>query len=412
MSMNKKFLTLILLFILVTTPISCSSGGGSSSSGQGTEAPFGKTFGGSGYDSGCSVQQTSDGGYILFGYTYSSITGTSDMYLVKTDSTKTIVWEKNFGGTENDSGFSVQQTTDGGYILLGETYSPDTDSNDMYLVKTDSTGTTEWEKTFGGTDTEWGNSVCQTTDGGYILFGTTEYDYNNDGSADMYLVKTDSSGTKVWEKTFGGTGYDSGFSVEQTTDGGYIMLGYTYSYGTGGTDMYLVKTDANGNETWSKTFGGYGYDEGFSVAQTADGGYILLGEIDSYDAAGGGDMYLVKTDADGNETWSKNFGGDNYEWGFSVQQTTDGGYILLGTVAYYDSVTGSSDSYDMYIVKADADGNETWSKTFGGSENECGVSVQQTTDGGYILLGDTFSYGEGSSDMYLVKTDADGNIAP
>ncbi|NQS97598.1 MAG: right-handed parallel beta-helix repeat-containing protein, partial [candidate division Zixibacteria bacterium] len=204
-----------------------------------------------------------------------------------------------------------------------------------------------------------------------------------------------------WWQTFGGSSGDVGKSVQQTSDGGYIIAGYTYSYGAGYADVYLIKTDANGNETWSQTFGGSESDRGNSVQQTADGGYVIAGYTSSY-GAGGNDVYLIKTDENGNETWSQTIGGSDFEKAYSVQQTADGGYIIAGYTSSY-----GAGGYDAYLIKTDTSGNEQWSQTFGGSDNDFGYSVQQTSDGGYIITGRTESYGAGSYDVYLIRVDSE-----
>jgi len=253
---------------------------------------------------------------------------------------------------------------------------------------------TEWEKTFGGSDYDYAQSVQQTTDGGYIMAGAT--DSYGAGSYDFYLVKADASGNKEWEKTFGGSSWDNAYSVRQTTDGGYIIAGATDSYGAGLYDFYLVKTDASGNKEWEKTFGGSSWDNAYSVRQTTDGGYVIAGTTDSY-GAGLYDFYLVKTDASGNIEWENTFGGSGYDEAFCAQQTTDGGYIITGSTSSYGV------NVDVYLVKTDASGNKEWENTFGGSYCEYARSVQQTTDGGYILVGDSTSYGAVGGDVYLAK---------
>jgi hypothetical protein len=357
------------------------------------ETEWEKTFGGSDGEFAESVRQTADGGYIIAATTISYGAGLYDLYLVKTDASGNKEWEKTFGGSNYDYARSVRQTTDGGYILIGATTSYGAGAADFYLVKTDASGNKEWEKTFGGSGEDHAYAVQQTTDGGYILGGeTTSY---GAGQSDVYLVKTDASGNKEWEKTFGGGDYDFAYAGQQTMDGGYIMAGATSSYDVSG-DFYLVKTDASGNIEWEKTFGGTNSDFAYAVQQTTDGGYIMAGETTSY-GAGSYDFYVVKTDASGNKEWEKTFGGSDFDNGFSVQQTTDGGYILAGDTGSYD-VNG-----DVYLVKTDASGNIEWEKNIGGSNYDCAHSVRQTTDGGYIIAGDTGSYGAGGVDVYLVK---------
>jgi len=356
------------------------------------------TFGGSEIDGGTNVQATSDGGYILTGYTESFGAGSYDMYLVKTDASGNEIWSQTFGGSDYEISFFVQETSDGGYILVGTVSSG---SGDMYLVKTDVSGNEIWSQTFGGSSDDRGRSVKETSDGGYILVGYTSS--FGAGKSDMYLVKTDASGNEIWGQTFGGGNYDTALSAQETSDGGYILAGSTLSFGAGKSDMYLVKTDASGNEIWSQTFGGSSSDYALSAQETSDGGYILAGSTESF-GAGSLDMYLVKTDASGNEIWGQTFGGSGSDYAYSVQETSDGGYILVG----YTSSFGAG-TYDMYLVKTDASGNQEWSQTFGGSGSDSAYSVQETSDGGYILTGYTESFGAGKSDMYLVKTDSEGN---
>ncbi|MCH2023262.1 MAG: hypothetical protein MK207_12355, partial [Saprospiraceae bacterium] len=231
-----------------------------------------------------------------------------------------------------------------------------------------------WTKIIGVVDNEGGNSVQQTTDGGYIITGKNESYYF--GISDVYLIKTDNNGGHQWSKTFGGYSYDEGTSVQLTTDGGYIITGYTNSFGNGGSDVYLIKTDNNGGQKWSRNFGGTGSENGQSVQQTTDAGYIITGSTNSF-GNGGSDVYLIKTDDLGIEQWTKTYGGIGYDIGRSVQQTTDGGCIITGSTNSFGN--GGS---DVYLIKTDDNGVEQWTKTFGGTDNDYGRSVQQTTDGG------------------------------
>ena len=271
------------------------------------------------------------------------------------------------------------------------------------------TASRRWSRTFGGTNGDGASSVQQTADGGYIVAGST-YSFGA-GDSDVYLIKTDQNGEigkgKGWTKTFGGTNRDPASSVQQTSDGGYIVAGWTESFGAGNIDVYLIKTDRSGSEVWSRTFGGSHLDQAWSVQQTSDGGYIVAAWTRSF-GAGGYDVYLIKTDANGDEVWSRTFGGSGWDSVSSVQQTSDGGYIVAGSTESF----GAGDR-DAYLIKTDADGNEVWSRTtFGGSGWDSGSSVQQTSDGGYIVAGSTNSFSAGWSDVYLVKTDQNGNAPP
>jgi len=295
-------------------------------------------------------------------------------------------WNKTFGGTEYDVGNSVQQTTDGGYIITGSTHS--FGAFGVWLIKTDSNGDEEWNKTFGGLFL-YGYSVQQTTDGGYIITGYTEYAY-------VWLIKTDSNGDEEWNKTFGGDwpNFAEAYSVQQTTDEGYIITGCKVQ--DDDFDVWLIKTDSNGNEEWNKTFDGTCFDFGRSVQQTTDEGYIITGTTCLCDN-GCREVWLIKTDSNGDEEWNKTFGGIDDDYGRSVQQTTDGGYIITGETESY-----GAGSNDVWLIKTDSNGDEEWNKTFGGIDDDYGMSVQQTTDEGYIITGFT-SYGAGSYDVWLIK---------
>jgi uncharacterized delta-60 repeat protein len=362
---------------------------------------FAKTYGRTNDDGAYSVQQTSDGGYIVAGETFSSGGSTLDILLIKTDASGNIIWAKTYGGTLIDRAYSVQQTSDGGYIVAGETFSFGAGDNDFFLIKTDANGNIQWAKTYGGTNDDRAYSVQQTSDGGYIVAGWT-WSFGV-GNYDIFLIKTDANGNIIWAKTYGGTYADWALSVRQTSDGGYIMAGITYSFGAGNYDILLIKTDANGNVQWAKTYGGTNVDRASSVQQTSDGGYIVAGYTNSFGV--GGDILLIKTDANGNIIWAKTYGGTSWDEAFTVQQTSDGGYIVAG----YTSSFGAG-SWDIFLVKTDANGNVQWAKTYGGTNEERARSVQQTSDGGYIVGGWTRSFGAGSWDIFLVKTDANGNI--
>jgi hypothetical protein len=358
------------------------------------------------YGVGYSVQQTSGGGYIIVGSKYSNEPKflSKMVWLIKTDANGDLVWDRIFGGSRNDIGYSVQQTTDGGYILVGSTESFGAGGSDLWLIKTDASGNEAWNKTFGGARYDWGHSVQQTNDGGYIMTGTM-YSYNSSHLSQMvWLMKTDANGDLVWSRIFGGPRNDWGNSVQQTSDGGYIVVGATRSYGQGGNSaVWLIKTDANGDEAWERAFNGPDDTVGYSVQQTSDGGYIVAGSRVPY---GGliGEIWLIKTNANGNRVWDKTFGGSGEDVGKSVQQTNDGGYIMAGNL-------GSQSGGIQYIrlIKTDANGNKVWDKSFGESGWNEGKSVQQTNDGGYIVTGSTASYSARNSALWLIKTDPDGN---
>jgi hypothetical protein len=345
-------------------------------------------------DWGYSVQQTADRGYIIAGTTWRL--GASDIYLLKTDAGGNRLWSKTFGGVDVEWGFSARQTADGGYIVAGSAWG--SSGSEVYLVRTDAGGNRLWSKTFGRGRAAWGYSVRQTADGGYVVAGKIQ---SSGGDTDLYLVKTDIKGNELWSSTFGGSKPELGYSVQETRSGGYIVVGMTGSSGTGDDDTYLVKTDPDGNEVWSWASGESADDWGKSVQQTTDGCYIIAGAATR---SGAGDAYLVKVDARGNQLWSKTYGGRHGDYGHSVQQSADGGYIIAGYTRPFGEAGGS----DVWLIKTDPDGNRLWSRTFGRRYGDFGHAVEQTVDGGYVIVGKTGTLG-GDDDIYLIKTDGNGN---
>jgi hypothetical protein len=395
--LSKKLISgaLVIVMLAVTASVGLGTGPLVAASNPPPDTEWDTTFGGSESDAVYSVQQTTDGGYVIAGVTYSYGAGEADFYLVKTDASGNVAWERTFGDTGNDWARSVQQTADGGYIVAGTTRAYGTVNADFYLVKADASGNMTWEQTYGGSGSDNAFSVQQTADGGYIVLGETR-SYGA-GGYDFYLMKTDALGNMEWQQTFGGSDDDWAKSVQQTADGGYIMTGYTQSYATVNADLYLVKADASGNMTWEQTFSANDDNLGYSVQQTTDGGYIIGGQTANCSVDWYG-VYLVKTDDAGNMEWDSTFAGDDYDEAYSVQQTADGGYIIAGVTWSYGAGEG-----DFYLIKTDASGNMEWQKTIGGLNDEYAESVWQTTDGGYIVAGDTWSFGAGGEDAYLAK---------
>jgi predicted secreted protein len=310
---------------------------------------------------------------------------------------------KTYGGTGYERASALVQTADGGYALAGWTESLGGGGFNFWLVKTDAVGNEQWNKTYGGTDDDLAWALVQTADGGYALAG---YTFSlGAGDSDFWLVKTDSAGNEQWNKTYGGTSIEEAWALVQTADGGYALGGWTFSFGFGGGDFWLVKTDSAGNEQWNKTYGGESYDQAFTMVQTADEGYALAGQTQSFGAGGPMDFWLVKTDAAGNEQWNKTYGGTDDEEVHALVQTADGGYALAG-----ETWSLGGGGFNSWLVKTDAVGNEQWNKTYGGTEADWAEALVQTADGGYTLAGVTDSFGAGWDDFWLVVTDPDGNL--
>ncbi|MBB78912.1 MAG: hypothetical protein CL844_07925 [Crocinitomicaceae bacterium] len=314
----------------------------------------------------------------------------------------TIEWETTFGGSDStysDAGYSVKQTWDGGYIVAGSTdrqllgyY-----NSDGFLIKTDGSGQEEWSQTYGGDNDDVIRDVQQTSDGGYILVGST-------GSQGLYyqvyLIKTDGYGQEEWSQTFGGGGEDLAYSVQQTSDGGYIIVGQYEHWGINDYDVWLIKTNGAGQEEWNQKIGGPNKDVGFFVQQTTDGSYIVLGETRSF-GNGNTDIYLIKVNSNGNIMWTQFFGTGGEESGYSLEETLDGGYIICG------ESSGTQQVQSAYMIKTDESGIEEWSILFEQTYMSSLSSVKQTANGGFIAAG-FLNTNNNWSDIYLVETDENG----
>jgi hypothetical protein len=363
-----------------------------------------KTFGGNDSDTGNSVRQTSDGGYIVVGSTFSFGTGQADFWVIKTDSNGNKLWDKTFGGLYWDIPTDVKQTNDKGYIITGRTHSFGAGNIDVWVIKLDETGNVQWNKTYGTQYYEGGIESQQTTDGGYIIIGSKNLSLFS--SYDVWLIKID-DGNEQWNRTFGGQSADFGHSVKQMTDGAFIIAGSTHSYGTKNNStaaFWLIKTDQYGTMQWNRTYGGTTYDTASSVQRTTDGGYIIIGSKNIAEPSKA-DIWLIKTNQYGEEQWNKTYGGIMDDYGYETYQTSDGGYIIIGTTSSY----GAGDE-DAWMIKTDTYGNVQWSKTYGGKSDDTGDSFNQTMDGGYIITGYTASYGKKNytTDLWLIKTDSQG----
>jgi hypothetical protein len=420
-----------------------------------------KTFGGSDIDFLKSTQQTSDGGYILSGHSMSPISGdksqinngptyTGDYWIVKLDASGNKLWDKTFGGNNDDRLFALQQTSDGGYILGGHSDSgisgdktqASKGNSDYWVVKLDVNGNKLWDKTLGGNGPDVLTTLQQTAGGGYMVGGYSSSGIGGDKSQssinswDYWILKLDASGNKIWDKTFGGSDSEELRCLKQTSDGGYILGGESNSGISGDksqpnkgsgftTDYWIVKLDPNGNKLWDKTFGGNDWDHLYDLQQTLDGGYIFGGNSWSgnngdktQNSHGLNDYWIVKIDASGNKLWDKAFGGSGYDELTSIQQTSNGEYILGGASTSGlngDKTQASAGGTDFWILKLNTNGNKLWDKSLGGSNNESLSSLRLTSDGGCILggpsdsglNGDKTQASKGGQDYWIVKLAAD-----
>ncbi len=351
------------------------------------------------------MEATSDGGYICVGGTRSFIYGVSLMYIVKTNSLGDTLWTKAIGDNSFGSDYfanSIKQTADNGYIVAGYNY-----SSTVVLLKLDNNGNTKWIKEYyADARTERGCDVEPTRDGGYII-ATSDFLYGpNNTGMNGYLIKTDGNGNQEWTRNYGGVGNDVFSSIRQTSDGGYIACGRTTSFGNGKSDVFLVKTNESGIVSWVKTFGGAGTDEGYAIRECSDKGFIIGGMTMSF-GSGYSKAYLIRTNSNGYPIWEKQYGatGISYHSAYSVEQTRDAGFILTG-------VTSINSTDNILLIKTGTVGQLQWAEGFGGPYVSNGYAVKQTQDGGYIIggWGSNPVLGLNSTDLALIKTDSDGYL--
>lgn len=357
-------------------------------------------------------------------------------------------WIRSFGGSGDDTAQSVIQTLDGGYAVLGFSNSRDgdlvgktTEVNDYWLLKLDTEGNLLWSRTYGGSKDDRGQSVIQTSDGGYAIVGYAMSDdgdgSNNEGFHDNWILRLDTTGGILWEKSFGFSGHDHSYDVIETSDGGFFFSGFldvTSSEGAGneGKGSYLTrhgvgefwgtKLDANGNLQWRRYFGGTNNDRSYAVLEALDGNFVLVGssESDDFDITnpkGSYDFWMVKISNTGDLIWQRSFGGTGIDKAYDISKTLDGGYVVTGNTFSTDTdVSGNNGESDVWLIKVDDQGGLVWERTFGGLEFDAAHGLTTTSEGGFVIVGNAKSQdgdtteNKGENDIWVIKTDALGNI--
>ena len=408
---NFTFITMLLALILF-------NGVNNKSHAQAPAIEWQKCLGGTSEDIANSIKQTSDGGFIVAGETSSNNGdvwgnhGGYDYWVVKLNSSGGILWQKCLGGQDWDVAYSIQQTSDGGFIVAGytESYYGDVWGNhggsDYWVVKLNSSGDILWQKCLGGTGDDEAHSIQQTSDRGFIVAGYTESNdddvSDNHGGKDYWVVKLNSSGDIEWQKCLGGTSYDYANSIQQASDGGFIVAGFTLSndgdvsgnHENGNSDSWVVKLNSLGDIEWQKCLGGTSGDWANSIQQTSDGGFIVAGGTDSNDGDVSGnhgysDYWVVKLNSSGDILWQKCLGGTNPDIAHSIQETSDGGFIVAGDTDSNDGDVSrnNGDNNDYWVVKLNSSGDIEWQKCLGGTYTDIAHSIQETSDGGFIVAG-------------------------
>jgi hypothetical protein len=344
-------------------------------------------------------------------------------------------WKKYTGGSSLGSGtpLSMVRTPDGGYAIAG--FFPNGD-HDAMVIKIDAMGNVQWNKPFGGNGDDILNSIALSPDGGYMVSGRTTTNQNGDvgvnrGQADAWVVKLNANGDKVWSKNFGGTGWDNPNSIVAIPGGGYALAGYTETNNNGDVgpikglyDVWLFKMDESGNLLWSKTFGGSGYDQAYSVVSAEGGGFVVASTTTSNNSGdvgtryGSVDAWVLKLDATGNILWNKLFGGSKADELVQIVPTPDNGFILAGNTDSYNSGdVGETVDYDGWVLKIDAAGNKKWSKTYGGNDGDHFFAVAVTPEGDVLATGLSYSTdmgvkgeNKGYSDLWVVRLNSIGTM--
>ena len=381
------------------------------------EIDWAYNYGGSQRDWGNDIALTDDGGYIVSGYSRSSNldvggnNGDWDFWVIRLDEEGQMLWETNLGGSINDEATSVEQTSDGGFVVAGSTYSNDGNvafnngDEDFWVTKLSANGNLQWERSYGGSDVDRAEAIRQTPDGGYVVAGFSASQNgdvgDNYGNFDCWVIRLDSNGNLLWEKNYGGSGADWAYELDLTNDGGYIFAGSTISDdddvsdNNGFYDYWVVKIDDSGNLLWENNFGGAGEDRAYAVYTTANGDYLVGGSSysNNFDVSGnngGSDFWVLRLDNNGALLWERNLGGMGSEWAWGLDATIDDGLVVCGrtnTGNGSGDVSGTNGGIDFWLVKLDSDGQLEWENTYGGSSNEVPYSVTQTPDEGFVLAG-------------------------
>lgn len=365
------------------------------------QGQFLKVYGGGSYDIGKAIVQNADGGYTIAGSTGSFDLDNGQFMLIRTDAWGSELWRKYYGNSFADQLESMAATSDGGFVMAGVTETTDL-SYQMFVVRTDANGDTLWTKTYGGPQWDIAKKIIALADGGFALVGQT-YSYGN-GQGDAYLLRLDMLGDTIWTRTYGGTNPDGLNSIGSTSDGGFILAGYTESAGMGGKDIWILRTASIGDTIWTKTIGGAEDDIAYSVLQTLNGGFAFAGSMQS-GSVGGADFYLQKVDANGADVWTNFFGGlDDDEW-FDLIESNVGDLVSIG----YSLSSIGAGGEDVFISRVGADGIfGGLSSNYGSGADDRGYSVIQTFDNGYAIAGVTEGFLFRQQDALFVKTDYNG----
>ena len=438
---------MLIVFLIAALFVSCTKDTNTSlAQNSELEIEHIKTLGGSKNESAQAVTKTSDGGYAILGYTQSNdgdvrnkSNESYDYWLLKFDARNQLQWQKTYGGSDDDRGFDLIQTSDGGFAMLGKSKSNDLDVSensgfdDFWVSKLDSNGSISWEYSYGFAGSDTPNSIIQTRDNGYLLTGVLDVSASNGqgdrhaavrqrhAGGDYWAVKLNSSGVREWSNYYGGSFTDTAYDAIQTQDNGYIIIGSSdsndvdISNSKGGYDFWVVKISNTGSLVWEKTFGGSEIDEARAITSSNDGNYLIVGDTRSDDLnisqnAGAADLWLIKITPEGTLLWEKTIGGTNFDVGRSVSKTQDNGFLISGSSRSSDgNLTTNKGLNDAWVLKIDSGGNIKWHKSIGGSETDFFYDSVELNDQTIVAVGNSNSSNEdinenkGFTDLLILK---------
>lgn len=361
------------------------------------ETIWSSIFGGDDIDGSQSVIATSDSHYVTVGQTFSFGAGYSDVWMIKFGANGDSIWSRTFGGAADDWGSSVIETSNGNYLIAGTTEQYIGDTKDALLLLTDADGHLLWSRTYGGSGSEEANEVIETSDGGYLLTGYTTS--TGTGWSDLWLLKTNSVGDSMWSRTYGWSYADEGFDLVETPDGGFLVVGILSELTYNNYQFWIVKLNSNGDSLWSRSYGEAYKDEAFAVAKTTDGCYLAAGYKGTTPQPSGYDGWVLKLDSNGDSLWSRSYGGSGMDWILTILELNGGDYLFAGTSVM--PTTG----YDLWIMRMSPAGDSVWSGIYHNDTDDWANEILQTAHGDYLVAGGT---GGAIPDVWLVCVQGPG----
>jgi hypothetical protein len=358
---------------------------------------FQKTYGGSGLEFCWNLKPTFDKNFMFIGNSNSF--GTPGIYLVKINNDGDTLWTKAIGGNASELGLNAHQTNDGGMMVIGQTYSFGAGNADAFVTRLDTAEQILWSKTYGGIYNDEFVDIIPVGGNGFVFMGTSSSFGDSNTNFDIYLIRIDAMGDTIWTKTIAASGYDAPLDIQQTTDDGYIITGYTNSFSSGQDEIFLIKTDSNASIEWTKLYSGAGGDVGSSVVQTPDHGYMVVGKTHSF-GSGEGHLFILKTDVNGDLVWAKKFIDPYLVWGYHLIRTQNDEYAITGQ----GQILGTGGTH-AFLLKINAAGSIIWSHLYGGNELDHARAVVEMEDGGFMLGGVSNDVGAGGWDYYAIRTD-------